>query len=161
MSRPDARRSRAPGPAAQDPAWPAYKEAVLEFRVAEPFRIWLAEPLVPADRQQLRALLPAGSFAVVTPFNPHGRPISPADNEARLRREAQELAARGVRHVRVDGLSPDGDHCEEGHAVELGREEARALAERWGQSAMFWFDGETFWLVPAALDAESVRLPAG
>ena len=161
MSGSDARPSRGRSPAAQDPAWPEYKEAVLEFRVAEPFRIWLAEPLMPADRKQLRALLPAGAFAVVTPFNPHGRPIPAAENEARLRREAQELSARGVRHVRGDGLAPDGGHCEEGYAMELGREEARALAERWGQSAMFWFDGESFWLVPAAIAAESVRLPAG
>ena len=146
--------------AAQDPSWPAYKEAVLEFRTGEPFRIWLAEPLVPADREQLAALMPAGRFAVVTPYNPHGRRVSTLENEARLRREQQELTARGLRHLRVDGLAPDGSHCEEGYAVELPRNEARALAERWGQSAFFWFDGSDFWLVPAELDAEAVRLPA-
>ena len=147
-------------PAARDPSWPAYKEAVLEFRTGEPFRVWLAEPLVPSDRDQLAALMPAGRFAVVTPFNPHGRRVSMAENEDRLRREHQELAARGVRHLRVDGLAPDGSHCEEGYAVELSRDEARELAERWGQSAFYWFDGSAFWLVPAAIDADAVRLPA-
>lgn len=147
-------------PAAQDPSWPAYKEAVLEFRTREPFRVWLAEPLVPSDRDQLAALVPAGQFAVVTPFNPRGRRIPAGENEARLRREHQELAARGARHLRVDGLAPDGSHCEEGYAVELPRDAARELAERWGQSAFFWFDGSAFWLVPAELDAEAVRLPA-
>ena len=152
------RQSR--NPAAQDPAWPAYKEAVLEFRTREPFRVWLAEPLVPGDRAQLAALLPAGSFAVITPFNPHGQKISPGENQARLDRERQELDDRGLRHLRVDGLAPDGTHCEEGYAVELPRDAARDLAERWGQSAFFWFDGSAFWLVPADLDAEAVALPA-
>ena len=147
-------------PAAQDPSWPAYKEAVLEFRTREPFRIWLAEPLVPDDRDQLAALMPAGRFAVVTPFNPHGRKVALHENEARLRREEEELKRRGLRHLRVDGLAPDGSHCEEGYAVELPCDDARELAGRWGQSAFFWFDGTAFWLVPAELDAEAVRLPA-
>lgn len=146
-------------PAAQDPSWPAYKEAVLEFRTGEPFRIWLAEPLVADDRDQLAALMPTGRFAVVTPFNPRGRRVPLRENEARLRRQQEELTARGLRHLRVDGLAPDGSHCEEGYAVELSRDDARALAERWGQSAFFWFDGAAFWLVPAELDAEAVRLP--
>jgi hypothetical protein len=152
---------RRPGnPAAQDPNWPAYKETVLEFRAPEPFRVWLAEPVAPADREQLLRLLPGRRFAVVTPFNPHGRTIAPAENDARLRREAAELATLGLRHVRVDGLAPDGSHCEEGYAIDLGREEARALAEHWRQSAFFWFDGSDFWLVPARVDGEAVRLPA-
>ncbi len=147
-------------PAAQDPNWPDYKEAVLEFRTPEPFRVWLAEPVVPADRQQLRGLMPDGVFAVVTPYNPRGHTIARADNEARLRREAAELSAAGVRHLRVDGLAPDGSHCEEGYAVGLSRDAARALAERWGQSAFFWFDGSAFWLVPAEVAGEAVQLPA-
>lgn len=121
--------------------------------------MWLAEPLVPSDRDQLAALMPAGEFAVVTPFNPHGGRVSAGENEARLRREHEELVARGIRHLRVDGLAPDGSHCEEGYAVELPRDDARALAERWGQSAFFWFDGAAFWLVPAELDADAVQLP--
>jgi hypothetical protein len=152
---------RSPGsPAAQDPSWPAYKEAVLEFRIRDPFRVWLAEPVVPADRDQLVALTPSGTFAVVTPFNPHGRKVSAAENEARLRQQEAELAALGLPHLRVDGLAPDGNHCEEGYAIDLPRAEARALAQRWGQSALFWFDGVAFWLVPAEVTAEPVRLPA-
>ena len=69
-------------PAAQDPSWPAYKEAVLEFRTGEPFRVWLAEPLVSSDRDQLAALMPGGQFAAVTPFNPHGRRVPAVENEA-------------------------------------------------------------------------------
>lgn len=153
-------RRQARNPAALDPNWPAYKETVLEFRTDEPFRVWLAEPVVPADREQLRALMPGGVFAVVTPYNPHGRTIGRADNDARLRRERAELAAAGVRHLRVDGLAPDGSHCEEGYAVSLACDAARALAEYWGQSAFFWFDGSAFWLVPAAVAGEAVRLPA-
>lgn len=153
-------KRHARNPAAQDPNWPAYKETVLEFRSPEPFRLWLAEPVVPADRKQLLGLIPGGRFAVVTPSNPHGRAIPRAENDARVRREEAELAALGVRHVRVDGLAPDGSHCEEGYAIELSREDAQALATRWGQSAFFWFDGTAFWLVPAAVDADPVRLPA-
>lgn len=115
---------------------------------------------MPADRDQLAALMPAGRFAVVTPFNPHGHRVPARENEARLRREQQELMALGLRHLRVDGLAPDGSHCEEGYAVELPRDAARELAERWGQSAFFWFDGAAFWLVPAEVAAEAVRLPA-
>ena len=153
-------KRHARNPAAQDPNWPAYKEVVLEFRCPEPFRVWLAEPVVPADRKQLVALMPAGRFAVVTPFNPQGRAIPRAENDARVRREEAELAALAVRHLRVDGLAPDGSHCEEGYAIELSRNEARELAARWGQSAFFWFDGTAFWLVPAEAEAEPVRLPA-
>lgn len=153
-------KRHARSPAAQDPNWPAYKETVLEFRSPEPFRVWLAEPVVPADRKQLMALVPAGRFAVVTPFNPHGRTIPRAENDARVRQEQAELAGLGLRHLRVDGLAPDGSHCEEGYAIEISCDEARALAARWGQSAFFWFDGTAFWLVPAAVDAEAVRLPA-
>ena len=97
---------------------------------------------------------------MVTPFNPHGRTIPRAENDARMRRQESELAALGVRHLRVDGLAPDGSHCEEGFAIEVSRDQARALAAQWGQSAFFWFDGGAFWLVPAEVDAEPVRLPA-
>ena len=110
--------------------------------------------------QAMAALMPAGRVAVVSPYNPHGRQVPTAENEARRRREQQELTTRGLRHLRVDGLAPDGSQCEDGYAVELPRNEARELAERWGQSAFFWFDGSDFWLVPAELDAEAVRLPA-
>ena len=51
-------RRHARNPAAQDPNWPAYKETVLEFRGSEPFRVWVAEPVVSTDRKQLLALMP-------------------------------------------------------------------------------------------------------
>jgi hypothetical protein len=45
--------------------------------------------------------------------------------------------------------------------VDLPLEEAVALARSLNQSALFWFDGEAFWVVPVLVAEEAVRLPRG
>ena len=41
----------------------------------------------------------------------------------------------------------------------MAREEAVALARRFGQLALFWYDGWAFWLLPALAEKTVQRLP--
>src|SRR6266705_436020 len=40
-------------------------------------------------------------------------------------------------------------------------EEAVKLARSLEQSALFWFDGEAFWVIPVLAAGEALRLPCG
>ncbi len=62
---------------------------------------------------------------------------------------ADEIARRKWVHVPCTGRSPDGSHEEPGLAVACGRREAISLARRFGQAALYWWDGEALWIEPA------------
>jgi hypothetical protein len=124
-----------------DPSWTAYPNTILEFFGTRVLRLDLRSLAAPEDVQPLREIGLAAPWAVVTAWNPHGL-------------EVDEHTTR----VRADGVSPDGLHREEGVAVALSLEEARGLAESFGQSAFFWFDGECVWLMPALIHTEPRRL---
>lgn len=147
----------------RDPAWAAFPETRLELGPGVPqapeLRIDLREAPGPALRHALRRVGLAGEFAVVTPCNPHGRRLDPSANAERFERMRLELERDGVRWLRADGVAADGRHREPGFAVQLAREAAAALAVRWEQLALFWFDGESFWILPAMSDHPPVRLP--
>jgi hypothetical protein len=70
------------------------------------------------------------------------------------------LAADQVPFVRVDGVAPDGSYRERCVALLVPAEEGVALARRFDQLALFTFDGEAFWLLPAEVGAPPKRLPA-
>jgi len=57
------------------------------------------------------------------------------------------------------GESPDGVHQEPGAVCALELDDAIALACELGQSALFWFDGDTLWLVGALVEAAPLALP--
>lgn len=136
-----------------------YARTVLELGRRPPLRIDLRAPVGPAAAARLRALGLRGTFAVVTPCNPFGRPAGPAANADRLAALRDELAAGGVHPVPADGVSPDGEHREPGFALDLPAGESTALARRWDQLALYWFDGEAFWILPALAEHPPVRLP--
>ena len=57
------------------------------------------------------------------------------------------------------GESPDRRHRERGVAVAMDGDDAIALARRFGQLAIYWFDGERFWLYGALEPRAAERLP--
>jgi len=82
------------------------------------------------------------------------------DDDVRLRDLLNRyLGEQGFTHRAVTGSSPDGAHRERGFAVWLERDDVVAIARRFEQSAIFWFDGGAFWLVGALVDAKARPLP--
>ena len=148
-----------------DPSWAQYPCTVLEIHRAESgtgdavMEVDLREPLPAATVQKLRGLGLGPRWAVVTAYNPHGLDRDSGGNAARHAKLEAALRETGEPFLRADGRSPDASHREIGVAVGLPQPDAVALAARFGQSAIFWFDGDAFWLVPAAAPAEPVRLP--
>ncbi len=83
----------------------------------------------------------------------------PAENDALAASLQQEVAGLGVTRVCVDACSPDGSHCERSIAIALDERSAIDIAYRYEQLAIFWFDGEAFWIIPVYSRNERLRLP--
>ena len=118
----------------------------------------------------MRRLAGGAHFGVLTAENPAGDNAEDAPtgreeerreerNERRTSRLERELEEREVRFLLVDGVSPDGEYRERCIAVPLPRDEAATLARRYAQLALFWFDGERFWLLPGLARKEPRPLP--
>jgi len=136
-----------------DPGWASYGETVLRWHTVPPLAIDLARDVEPTQRDALHRLGLGASFGLVTPCNPFGRRSDPEENAGRLRRLLAQLDAAGTRYLRVDGCSPDGVHVEPGVALAGSKEEIIALARRWEQSAIYWWDGARFWVEGALTKA--------
>ncbi len=143
-----------------DPSWDAYGNTILEFPRSIHLRVDLRDALRAPTLARLRALGLGTAFAVVTPCNGRGIRKPVAANTMRVRALREDLKRRGCRFVAVAGVSPDRRHREPGFGVELTLDKAVALARAWEQSALFWFDGKRFWLVPALAPGDAVPLPA-
>lgn len=99
-----------------------------------------------------------GAFSVITAQDPMGR-TQPPEVNARLAAKLQaQVAALGVQFARVEACSPDRSHCEQSVAIVSARHEAVRLACEYDQLAIFWFDGDAFWIVPARSSKPAVRL---
>jgi hypothetical protein len=143
-----------------DSAWSHYAETMLEIdREGSPLRIDLRRPLSGDDRRTLATLGPSSSFGIVTAANPAGAPVDQAANARRHAALQRWIVEHGYVQRAVAGSSPDGKHVEHGFAVWLERDDVVALARRFDQSAIFWFDGGAFWLVGALVDARARQLP--
>ncbi len=143
---------------ADDPGWSAYAEAILLVHGPSPAEVDLMRPLGAKEHAVFHAAGLPGCFGLVTAENPRGRDVSPEENAARRARFDAELAARGERPVRVDGLSRDRRRAEIGVALAWPMEAVLELARRWDQSAIYWFDGGTMWVIGALTVAEPWRL---
>lgn len=141
-----------------DPSFLNYGRTILRFETG--IDIDLRSELDAADLDDIRALGIGDSFAVITAYNPHGGDIDEDDNERRQTQLLSEIAGLGVPYLRVAGRSPDGEHCEDSVAVAMPFETARTLAARFGQTAIYWFDGDRFVLRGAAASFPDVDLPA-
>ncbi len=148
-------------PSIDDPSWSNYPNTILAIRCGEKqLCVNLVRPVGNDVKQRLRALGETQSFGVVTAANPDGRRTTDVENEARYARLRTQVAEEDYSSCDADGLSPDGSHRERGFAVWGTVEEVRALAEKYDQTAFFWFDGEAFWLVATGGKPEPVKLPA-
>ncbi|NUQ19775.1 MAG: DUF3293 domain-containing protein [Gemmatimonadaceae bacterium] len=154
-----------------DEKWSQYPRTILEFLAPGAPRIDLRKPLGPREHALLRDLRLDRAFAVLTAENPWGEnaedePTGAAEdvaerrNATRRERLERELREAHVAFVRCDGVAPEGDYREHGVAALVERETAVAMARRYRQLAIFWFDGEQFWLIGAVADKPPERLPA-
>ena len=139
--------------------WAEYPETVLKFAIDPEISVDLRAPLLPPIRKALRSIGLNGKFAVLTAYNPRGEKIDEEQNRNRLARLEAELRSAGEKFVGVDACSPDETHCECSVAIMTTRERAIAIAARFEQVAIFWFDGDHFWIVGVLTPAAPMRLP--
>jgi hypothetical protein len=146
-------------PDQHDADWPRYPETVLTFATRPPLEIDLRQ--IPSDSAlaQLRAEGFGKPFAIVTAFDPDGRNLSAAENELRKQELDRRLSSTGYQFVQVDCCSPDRSHCECSVAVTMPQREALDLAREMRQVAIFWFDGNRFWILGALVAADPLMLP--
>jgi hypothetical protein len=139
--------------------WASYGNTIIRFAEAG-LSLDLRHPVGEAERKELRRLGLSGTFAVVTACNPLGQLLEPDSN----RRLAAQFAAVVDRDWPgahgADGVSPDGRHCEPGRALPGPLEPARALAARFFQRALFWYDGDRFHIVPVLARGPVLSLPS-
>jgi hypothetical protein len=143
-----------------DPLWTVYENTILRFAGTSRFAVDLARPLSAAARATLAAIGIGTPFAVITAYNPGGRDLPAIRNYWRHLRLRVSLATRRTPLVTVSGESADGSHRERGFAAAMSRADAAAIARRFGQLAIYWFDGESFWLDPVLAERAPERLPA-
>ena len=146
-------------PDAHDPDWPKYPETILTFATTPPIEIDLRA--IPPD-DALAGLASAGldkPFAIMTAFDPRGENLSAEENNRRARSLEQRLRSLGYFFVSVDCCSPDRSHCECSVAVVMPQETAIGIARELEQIAIFWFDGQRFWIIGAALETDPLMLP--
>lgn len=146
-------------PDALDPDWPLYPETVLSFKTTPPIEIDLRQNPTQTTAVELTKAGLGQPFAIMTAYDPQGRNLSRQENEKRKRLLDERLAASGYRFVHVDCCSPDRSHCEASVAVPMRRDDAIKLARDLEQVAIFWFDGERFWILGAVVDTDPLMLP--
>ena len=142
-----------------DALWTAYANTVLRIGDRRQIKIDLRLPLSDETRRVLTVLLPEKTFAIVTPFNPGGARAHSWRNRWRFVRMRAALGSRALHFTLADGESPDGMHRERGFAIALGRGDSASLARSHGQLALYWFDGEAFWIDDVRTTRPSQRLP--
>jgi hypothetical protein len=145
--------------ASDDSLWTAYANARLLIGRAPRIKVDLRVPLSDELRHLLTKLGLGTSFAIVTPFDPRGRPSPAWLNLARFVRMRVLLRSRNLRFLPADGESPDSRHRERGVAIAIGRADAATLARELEQLALYWFDGEAFWIDGALAERPPQRLP--
>ena len=142
-----------------DALWTAYASTRLLIGSAHEIKIDLREPLSDDLRRLLTHLGLGATFAIVTPFDPRGTRAPDLENEARYGEMRSLLLSRSLKFVPADGESPDSAHRERGFAIAMTRGDGAALARELEQLALYWFDGEAFWVDGALSSRASRRLP--
>lgn len=85
----------------------------------------------------------AEPFAVVTGYNPSGRETAATINEASNAMLEIELQGRGIRYALGSGHDESWTHDEPSFALfGLTQGQALGIARRFGQAAIFWWDGK-------------------
>ena len=146
-------------PDQHDPDWPRYPETVLQFSVDPEIEIDLRRPVTPDSISQLQRIGLGTPFAIMTADDPRGQNLPKQENEKRRQRLNEKLASDGHKFVQVDCCSPDRSHCECSVAVVMPQEAAIDLARELEQVAIFWFDGDRFWILGALVATDALMLP--
>jgi hypothetical protein len=142
-----------------DALWTAYANTVLRIGPRRQIKIDLRLPVSDESRRVLTVLLPEKTFAIVTPFDPGGTRGYFWMNWWRYARMRARLASSALHFTRADGESRDGTHRERGFAIAMGRGDAATLARSFRQLALYWFDGEAFWIDDVRTTRPPQRLP--
>ena len=144
----------------QDEAlWAAYTGARLLIGRAPTIKVDLRMPVSDEVRHLLTNLGLGATFAVVTPFDPRGERAPAWRNLVRYIRMRRRLRHDNLKFIPADGESPDSGHRERGFAIAMSRVDAVALARELEQLAIYWFDGEAFWIDGALASRAPQRLP--
>jgi uncharacterized protein DUF3293 len=142
-----------------DPDWHRYPDTVLRFRTTPEVRVDLREPVSKDLLARMEQIGFGGPFAVLTAHDPRGEDEPAEVNDRRAAELDERLESAGAQFVHVDACSPDGSHCEMSVAAAIPKDLAVRLACEFEQVAIFWFDGEKFWIVGALAPADPVMLP--
>ena len=140
------------------PAWGTYPDTLLRFP-GTGLSIDLRRPVSADARGALAALGLGGPFGVLTAQNPLGNPLDGPANGRLATLLHAVVRERYPGALPVQGTSPDGTHVEEGWALPVPLEEVRALAARFFQNAVFWFDADRFFIVPVLASYPPLALP--
>lgn len=124
-----------------------YRKAVLQLGNQPRLVLRVETRLTSAEIGALQALGLGSQLAIITPFNPLDEQLSAAENQQRLAELACELADAGIMTIPADGGSADGSHVESGFAFNATLDQGLDIGRRWGQRAIFWFDGTAFRVV--------------
>jgi hypothetical protein len=139
--------------------WAAYASARLLIGRAPPIKVDLRMPVSDEVRHLLTNLGLGTTFAVVTPFDPRGERAPAWRNLVRYFRMRRLLPHDNLKFIPADGESPDSSHRERGFAIAMDRVDAAALARQFEQLAIYWFDGEAFWIDGTLATRAPQRLP--
>lgn len=142
----------------QENKWGSYPETLLVFPTEPEIVIDLRMEVSLAVRESLAAIGLDRPFGIVTAFNPRGDALRAEENTQRMKDLENELNVGGHQFTRVDGCSIERTHCERSVAAKMKREDVVALARKYEQLAIFWWDGEQFWIDGALIDG-SEKLP--
>lgn len=142
-----------------DALWTAYANAILVIGGEPQIKVDLRQPVSEDLRHLLTKLGLGSAFAIVTPFDPRGQREPALENQRRYEHARALLQARNLRFVAADGESPDATHRERGFALAMNRGQAAALARELEQLALYWFDGEAFWIDDVRTTRAPQRLP--
>jgi hypothetical protein len=142
-----------------DALWATYASTTLLIGGEPRIKVDLRQPVSDDLRHLLTKLGLGATFAIVTPFDPRGVRAAARKNEERYHHMRALLDSRNLRFVAADGESPDTAHRERGFALAMSRSDAAALARELEQLALYWFDGEAFWIDGALAARAPQRLP--
>ena len=149
-------RPRSPEPVTD---WGSFPDTVLYFRTTPPLTVDLRSRVPQSAKLALRALGFERSFGIITADNPMGSPQPPGANSNRALALREEVAKLHVPRASLDACSPDRSHCEDSIAVGIALESVIAIANRYDQLAVFWFDGDVFWIEPVRSSNSRLPLP--
>ena len=139
--------------------WGQYPDTILTFPALGGLQIDLRRPVTDVHIAALATLGLRPEYGIVTACDPMGVNHEPDVNRVRTHMLQMEIESLAASHSLVEACSVDGSHCEASFAVAADLTVVTALATRYDQLGIFWFDGISFWIIPARSNNARLRLP--